>query len=424
MAKRILSDAEMSALESSSAPAPKKRILSDDEMSGLEAQHASRGKTVYSGPNPELNWQTAKGALEDIVRRTPPGSRTFLPADQGPAPVAGLPPLALPIGGAATAGSLLGKGSEALARLIGASAPARVGASSLVGAAQDDENRLAGATKGALFGLGGEAVAKGAGAIAGAVSRPVKTIKYASNPVAAQDAAKTAVENADDALRASYQAETEAALAGKKYRIDPRKYAGSVPEADEVISSARNERMYGDLPSEIEIDAIKGEGIRRALDSSVRYPSEAAIAITPEIAAKHQTAKALADELRAQRSKFGGADAAKLFGEWSENLGEASRLERSARNAPVSALSRPGTDQTALRMRIDEKLGSNLQDLGEQLRTAEQLRATQGLESLIKGSIGVGKEAFKGGAQGAKSNAAVLLDPLALFLSGKNRTEK
>lgn len=428
MAKRILSDEEMSALESSTAPSAKKRILSDEEMSGLEASQVNqpRGKTVYespAGPNPEMNWDTFKGGLSDLVQQTPAGSRTFLPAGS-PKPVAGMPPLALPVGGALTAGSLVGKGTEALARLIGASAPARVAASTAVGTAQDSEDRLRGAKTGFLTGLGGEAVAKGVGSIAGAIQRPYQTLRYAANPVRAQDAAKAAVENADDALRTSYRAETEAALTGKSYRIDPRKYAGSVPEADEAIGAVKSQRMYSDLPSEIEIDAIKGEGIRRALDSSIRYPSNTAIAITPEVAAKHQASKALADELRAQRSKFGGDDATKLFSEWSENLGEASRLERSARNAPVSALTRPGTDQTALRQRIDQKLGTDLQGLGEQLRTGEKLRANEGLEGLIKGAIGVAKEGVKGSYRGLQSQAATQIDPLALFLKGKYESQK
>lgn len=388
--------------------------------SSADAAPAPKGQTVYRtpiGPNPELSGTTFRSAVNDMIHQTPPGSRTFIP--ENPEVVEGVAPIAIPLGGALTAGTKLGQAGEALAALMGRSAVARTAGSTLAGAASDPEDRMRGAGSGLAAGFGGEALAKGIGAIGGAFSRPTKALKYAMDPVAAQDAAKTAVDGANDSLRASQQAETGRALAGKSYKIDPRQFQGTVPEADNAIRQQMVNRPYPELPSELEIPAEQGEKIRQALDSSINYPKGTAIAIPKEVADQHARFKSLADEIRAQRAKFGGDEANQLFSDWSNNLKESESLSRSARNNPVSAITRPGTDQTALRMRVDQKTGSNLQDLGELLRSAEGIRNPHQLQDYLRGAVTLGKEAVKGGYKGSGSNAAADIDPLVLFLQGK-----
>lgn len=409
-----LTDAELDALEQG-----RYDLLSDTALDMIEQSAAPaepKGQRVYSvQPGPwKAGIEGAAQRLQDPNRWKQIAGMDDFQGHGDVAPVAGTPPMAVPAASLGRAGQLVEKAMSY--------APARVAASTGVGAATNPDNPGRGAGEGFLWGLGGEAVSKTIGALA----RPARVAKYAADPVKAQDAATVAVENADEALRARQTAEAEAALAGKEYRIDPRKFQGSVPEADDAIREAMLNKPYPDLPDELAIPAMRGEKIRTALEAPINYPKGGVMSVTPEIADKFARNKALADTIRAQRAQHGGQEATQLYDEWSQALNEAQNLERSARNAPVSALTRPGTDSAALRMRIDRKVGSNLQDLGEQLSVAEKLRNPQGLEGLLKGATGLVKEAAKGTYKEPISQGANVIDPLALYLSGKakNRSEK
>lgn len=270
-----------------------------------------------------------------------------------------------------------------------------------INAATNPEDPLASFLKGSLSTLGGEALVKGTSAAIGGAKRLGRTVGFAKDPVKAQDTAVDAVEEANKRLRASRQAEAEKALQGREYEINPRDYQGTVPEADDAIREQMMDYSYPELPSTMRIPALRGEKIRSALDAPIPYTKGAAISISPEVAAKYAKNKQLADNIRRQRAEFGGDDADRLYAEWSDSLNEAQALERSARNAPVSALSRPGTDATALRTRIDRATGTDLQDLGDQLRSAEQMRNADGLASLLQGTWGAAKQGLKGAAKGA-----------------------
>lgn len=430
----FISDEQMSALQQSGQA---QDFISDDEMARVAPPSAPRGRQVYTGPigpNPEMSVKGVKKQWGQILGGVPAEQRHYMPGNsyhEDNKPVAGTPPLAMPLGPAMVAG-IAGRASgfqaPALAnkfgKLMQTSKLARLGGSAAEGAAHDSENRLRGAGTGLLWGAGGELLAS----TLGALTRTGRVAKYTADPVAAQDAAIDTIEGADDALRTSRKAEAAAALEGKTYKIDPRAYQGSVSQADDAIREGMVNKPYPDLPAEMEIPAMRGEEIRSALDSPIKYPKGTMVSATPEIADKFAKNKALADNLRAQRAQHGGDEASQLYDAWSESLHEADSLGRMAKRTPVSALTREGTDAAALRGRIDSRVGSKLNDVGSQLQVAERLRNPQGIEGFLKGIGGVVREGVKGTWKEPIANSATQLDPLAIYLSskwpGKNKSEK
>lgn len=407
---RPLSDDEMSQLEAQHAQT-KSKPLSDAEMANLEAQH-STGSGI-SGPNPELNSQTAMQAAGDVVKRTPQGARTFLP-QQSPDVVEGVAPLAVPVAGAATAGI---KGLGALSDFLGSNAAARIGANTVAGAAQEPDNRLWGAAKGAAIGAGSEGLAKLIGGASGAFSRPKEILKYAKDPVAAQDAASGAISDATDALKKSYQERVDPKLEQMTYKLDPRKYQGSVPEADDIIRKATVNQAYPGLPDSIDVNGKDGEALRRALDAQVNYPRGTSVAIPKEVADKYATNKALADNIRSQRNLGADSDLADMYSEWSKRLGQADDLSRKSGN-PISGITGQRGDDIALRMKIDQATGSNLNDLGSKLGSAEKLRKGAG----IAGTAGeLAKQSAKGAWESGKNASGAGLEAFIQSLMAKDK---
>lgn len=415
----FISDEEMMKLEKGGTLPD---TLSDEEMAQLESQ-GPRGRSVYSqpvGPNPELNMQSARGAIGDVASQAAPGSRTFVPqVDQNP--VHGTPPMAIPVGGMAQAGlnglNAVGRASKAISGVMGASAPARIGASTAVGAAQDTQNPLRGAGIGLATGLGGEGLAKFLGGARGAVSRPKEVLKYAKDPAIEQNVAMNAIDDAHEQLTRSYYDKVQPLLKNQKYKIDPRAFGGSVPEADDAIRQAMTNRPYPDLPSEIEIPATVGEKVRTALDRTVQYPKGTSVAIPKEVADKYVANKALADQLRAQRRVPGNEELASLYDDWSTAIGQGSDLQRKSGN-PISALANESADNLALKLKVDRATGSDLTGLGEKFRAADSVRKAEGI---ARPAWELTKQSAKGAWEGGKNASGAGLEALIHKWMGRDK---
>lgn len=398
-------------------------LLELEEAEAMVASGAAKAQPQYSqpiGPNPRLNMQTARGAMGDMVSQTAPGSRTFVP-ETGPAPVAGMPPMALPVGGMAQAGlnglNLVGRGSKVISGVMGASAPARIGASTAVGAAQDTQNPLRGAGVGLVTGLGGEGLAKFLGGAGGAISRPKEVLKYAKDPAIEQNVAMSAIDDAHEQLTRSYYDKVQPLLENQKYKIDPRAFGGSVPEADDAIRQAMTNRPYPDLPSEIEIPATVGEKVRTALDRTVQYPKGTSVAIPKEVADKYVANKALADRLRAQRRIPGNEELASLYDDWSTAIGQGSDLQRKSGN-PISALANESADNLALKLKVDRATGSDLTGLGEKFRAADSVRKAEGI---ARPAWELTKQSAKGAWEGGKNASGAGLEALIHKWMGRDK---
>jgi len=121
----------------------------DSYSAAPEAQQAVGSGGQPMGPNPELNWDTAKRAVGDIAHQTPPGQRTFVPqVDQNP--VEGAAPMVMPAGAA--------PGLAKLAEFLNSSYKLRAATGGVQGAVTDRENPLRGAAIGAGTSLGGDAL--------------------------------------------------------------------------------------------------------------------------------------------------------------------------------------------------------------------------------------------------------------------------
>jgi hypothetical protein len=410
-------------------------MAANDEWEDVTAQHVGQpsddwedvthqhlvGQTVYAqpiGPNPDLSLGSIKGAISDIIHQTPAGQRTFIPREQAK-PVYGNPPMVLPVGGTAqtvlNGPNLLGKAASAINTVMGASAPARVAASTGVGALQDSEDRARGAVRGLATGLGSEALAKFFSGLSGAVSRPKEILDYAKDPAMAQDVASTALSDANEALTRDYHDRVGPLLEGKTYKIDPRAYQGTVPEADDAIREAMANKPYPDLPPEIEIPAKTGEKIRSSLDRSINYPKGTSVAIPKEVADRYMANKALADKIRAQRNVPGYEDLANLYDEWSTAIGRGSDLARKSGN-PISAIASPSADNLALKLKVDRATGSDLTGLGDKFRSAEIVRKGDGF---ARPAWELGKQSVKGAYESGKSASGSPLEAFILSLMGK-----
>jgi hypothetical protein len=294
----------------------------------------------------------------------------------------------------------------------------RIAGNSALGAAMNPENRTAGAVTGGIAGVAGEGIAKLIGAVRGGAGRLKDAVKYGKDPVAAQDAAIGAIDKAHSGLKESYQSQIEPKLAQMKYKIDPRRFQGTVPEADDVISAARSERTYGDLPEEMEITGVQGEKIRRALEAEVKYPQGTSVALPKEVADKYVANKALADGLRSQRRLGQDEDLAGMYDEWSTKLGQADDLaKRSGRPAAFTASQ--STDDLALKARIDAATGSNLNSLGERISEGNHLRNASGIGDY---SWNAAKSTSKGAMEGARSgDGGSLAAFITSLMSGKHK---
>lgn len=349
-------------------------------------------------------WTKVKARITDpnrwqsIANNTGPSKSNAIGDDLGAAN------LAIPMGGAPKAlqalSGYLGKGG------IGPSI-ARIVANTALGGLQ-------GGAQGALMGAGAGALGEAVGGLIGSGKNVVQTSRMAANRARTQDIALEAIDEATGKLKSSEAENLSRYLGDKTIPIDTTKIRGISPQVDELLSAhASKISPYGDIPSELNIPATDANKIRSLLDQEMTYKKLGPYAQTSETLARDAVIKPQADQLRAQVHNV-SPEVSNTLDQWSENLNAARNLDKRAESAPMRVLSSPSFDRRALLQKVDEQVGTNLQDLGTQITNAKALsNAFHGSIHPIDAATALGSAATQGLRQG--SSASV---PAEMLLQG------
>lgn len=259
---------------------------------------------------------------------------------------------------------------------------------------------------GAAGSMAGDAI----GGLAGLVKRPISTAMLAANPSKMSDMASGALNDGMDRLKSSESDNIAGMLQGKQVPVTTNQLTGIHPEIDSILSKYQG--PYGDLPSEVSMDGQDANKVRSILDQEMSYKKLGPWAQSAETSARDSMIKPQADAIRGSVHDL-DPELSDTIDKYSENLEMAKKLKSGAANSPTNTLTSGNTDQRGLFQDIDDRTGTNLQDLSSKLNDAKNLGNAIHGDKLGRAVEALGVSAVKGFGRGA-SDGNALSDPAVL----------
>lgn len=245
---------------------------------------------------------------------------------------------------------------------------------------------------------------KGAGAFK-------RMASLAADPEALNEASTKAIKGVTQTLRESFAPKLEKAFADKTIKVNPQEILDLGPKGVEAIKPYLDKQVPGwqtgvtigdagpvhvQVPDSIDIPAMEGHNLKVKLNKDlVSFRGQPNEIIPQEVVGK---AKDVTTSI-SNNLKGLGKDVEKLYGDWSDRLGLADRIESGASNDPSSYLSSSNVSDRADIQKASRLTGMDLKGVASEVKPAVKVSKAEGITPKLAASGGMVANAARTAAE-------------------------